>query len=540
MASPFSIIGFNAGQSEKQSVENCINYIPYPTSQNDYNGGQVSLYSTTGIHGPLSSNVALINDGFDFLYSQPFTFNGVGVGNEGSAWAYWNGRLVQYSGSDVDVFSIGGLTTSRNSLNVRFSASREALVFVGNSNGSTMCQKLDAQTGVISAVDISPATGASAPGQNSNAFFADTAFYGDRFLYMSAAGPLTPALNGRVFFSGVNDPDIPNALSFIGINEDIGELRGIHVINFRLYVFSEKGIFVFTLNNSNTTPFIEQRGSRMDYGLISPSCKAELDNVLYFIGTSQGRIQLFRMAGGSVQKISNQAVDDILNEGGWWNGVGSGAYLARVFSFVDAGRSYVAFTFNGTTLCYDPKTGLFHPRESENSFVAGQWDISGSAAVTGVSIGDGEGQSMMIGMRVIRETNQTNQMLFNAGRVDKTIGTEFGQLVERTAISAPLNSNGVTNRLAEVQVTTDIDNDPLDPNWPEPTLNLSVSNDFGYSFKPEKSRKFGEQGVRTRLLRWLNLGIFRQAIVLKFRTKQPYAHQIIKVMGKFDKGFRQR
>ena len=183
-------------------------------------------------------------------------------------------------------------------------------------------------------------------------------------------------------------------------------------------------------------------------------------------------------------------------------------------------------------------TGLFHTRQSDSAPIDGQWDIAGSGRADSFNLSDGDGRSLLVGMS-IRRDGESN-MAYNAGRTNKNIGTEFGNIVERSAITAPYNSDGVTNRVAEIQVISDIDNDPLDPEWPEPTLNLSVSNDFGYSFKPEKSRKFGEQGVRTRLLRWLNLGVFRQSVVVKLRTKQPYAHQIVKMLGKFDKGFRQR
>jgi len=540
MAQPLSTIGFNSGQSEKQSAENCINYIPFPTTANDLNGGQVSLYSTTGIDGPNPSSTGLINDGLGHLYSEIYQFNGLQGGIGGSAWAYWNERLIQFSGSQSTVFSISGLTSSSSSQAARFSSNSDTLVVVGTTQGgSSFCQKLDGANGLITPVDISPLSGSLSPGQNESVFLADTAYFGDRWLYLSSA----PAFDDnykRVYFSKVADPDVDNANSFIGTTEDIGEYRGLHVLSGRLYVFSERQVSVFNKNNSNTIPFVEQQGSRLDYGLISASCKAELNGSVYFIGNSQGRIQLLRISGGSIQKISTPAIDDILNDGDWWNRVNYFSYLSRVFAFVDAGRSYVAFTFNGKTICYDPESGLFHNRSSELNANGQQWDIAGSALASGFPLGNGEGASLMVGMRIIREVNNQNRMLFNAGRVNKNIGTEFGQLVERTAISAPYNSNGVTNNLREIQAISDIDNDPLDDNWPEPNINLSTSKDYGYSFGPEKSRQFGEQGVRNRLLRWLNLGMFRQAFVIKLRTKHPYAHQIVKVLAQIEKGFRQR
>lgn len=541
MAQPLSTIGFNAGQSEKQSAENCINYIPFPTSANDLNGGQVSLYSTTGIEGPYPSFSGLVNDGFDFLYSTTYKYSGAAGGIGGQTWAYWNGFLMQYS-SDQCVLKTTNITgTSKASLSARFAGNNDFLVFIGSiQSGATFCQKLDAGTAAVTDVDISTIRGiVPSPGQNEPVFLSDVAYLADRWLYLSSASAGSDQY-GKVYFSDVSDPDIPSSSSFIGTTDDTGELRGLHVMNGRLYVFSEKSMYVFAPNNSNTIPYIEQQSSRVDVGLISASCKAEIGNTLYFIGRVGGRNQLMTLSGGSVSKISTPAIDYELNNNWNWTDIYNFAYLARVFDFSDAGRSYVAFTFNGKTFCYDPETKLFHTRSSELNPDGQQWDVAGSGDPSGPGSGAGDGSSMMVGMRIIREVDAQNRMLFNFGETNKDKGTEFGQLVERTAISAPYNSNGVTNNVREIQVISDIDNNPLDPNWPEPNINLSTSKEYSYSFSPEKSRQFGEQGVRDRLLRWRNLGIFRQAFVIKLRTKQPYTHQIVKVLAQIEKGFRQR
>lgn len=539
MANKLSTIGFNAGQSEKQSGENSINYIPYPTGSNDFNGGAVSLYSTTGIRGPIPSNITIPSDGFDYLYSEVFTFDGTNTGVEGSGWAYWNRRLLQFAATTVSSISISGLTSSVSSRAVRFSSNQNIMVFLGNNFGPSFCQKFNSDDGTVTPVDVSAINDSSGDGQNEPLFLADTEYYGGRFLYATSAGP-DRDYYARVYYSQVQNPDIEDTLSFIGFADDVGELRGLHELNGRLYVFSERIIAVFVPQNSTTIPFIEQQGSRINFGLVGPSCKAEVDGVLYFIGMSQGRIHLMALSGGSVSIISNDAIDNKLNSGSWSVNVNYFAYQSRVFGFTNNGRSYVAFSFSEYTLCLDPKTGLFHQRTSPTAPSTGQWDMAGSCRASGVSLGDGDGESMMVGSSIIDGTTG-DPMTFNAGRTDNSIGTEFGNLVERTAISSPYNSDGVTNRVSEIQLISDIDNNPIDPNWPEPTINLSVSSDYGYTFTayPEQSRKFGEQGVRDRLLRWNNIGAYRQSFVIKLRTLNPYPHQIVKVLAKIKKGYRQ-
>jgi hypothetical protein len=216
------------------------------------------------------------------------------------------------------------------------------------------------------------------------------------------------------------------------------------------------------------------------------------------------------MPGGIPQVISTPEIEYLLGET-------DDLTNSRVFSIVDQGRTIVCFSFGQYTLCYDVRSQEFH-RRSVNS---GRWPVLGQSGL-------GHFVSTDFGSDFSR-----------VAKPDSDIGTEFGQLVEREIETSNFNSDGMTNRLTHVYVTGEMNYRNYTPQYSNPNLSLSVSNDYGYTYGIEMFDTFGGLGNYIKQMEFLRLGVFPDAFTLRMKTKNPYPHRINKVLAKIKKGRRQ-
>ena len=508
MAQVLPFNGFNIGDSEKNSARLCINYMPIR-----HDSGALSEYSldtTTGISGPkqrtFSSNPGNI-------LSDVITWGNSIVGSIGSTVisATSNRQLIFSSGDVIAQKQIPGGVVLQD---VRFAPSAENLLINTRSDASQQSVYIfDGTNNPIAEVDISAAIGL---GGNEN--IADTVYYGNRFLLMSEDD--IGAHQGRVYYSGINDPASYGGLDFFRTLDQTSKNTGVHIINDRLYLFSDNGYTVWTVSPSVNLPYSQQKGSAGSIGLLDPMGKCELGGVLYFIGRSGGKSGLYAMGGGAPQKISSVAVDLLLNDN---NTKG----FIRCFSFYEKGHSIIAFTFGDNTVCYNTNDGDFHTRSTNGI----RWEVIGA----GYSEGNND-QQVMIGQTMSLISGTTYNV--NTGIQNDSLGTEFGVQMPREMVTSPFNSDGVTNNVREIAFQTDIDYTQLAP-VTLPDLSLSVSENFGKTFEAERLEAFDADGENTKILRYMNIGFFRQAFVFKLKTDTIYPHKILKMMVRLEKGFRQ-
>ena len=500
MAQVLPFNGFYAGDSKKNSSRTCVNYMPVR-----HDAGSLSEYTldtTTGITS--SSPKVITNPGF--LASSPFIFDVTTGVTDGSACAvYSQGFLMVSNGDGYSIKDLG--TGSIFIFDAMTSKNKDVVLIVDKIGGQATNQNIytyTASTDTGATLDISAQLG-------TNTRFRDTAYFGDRFLLMSYD---VPARKGLIYYSAINDATTFDGDFFSSI-EQTGDSTGIHVLSERLYLFTDSEYSVWVNTPSVNSPFSQQKGSAGNLGLLNMSAKAELGGKLFLVGKESSSLGFYVFTGGGYQKISTEYIDQDI----------AGEKSANVFTFSDSGRDFVGFTLD-KTYCLDVKTGEFHIRSSNG----GKWHGAGSILTV-------NGNNVFYGTETTSPI--AGRYLIQNGKEDNTLGTEFGLSVDRECVTSPFNSDGVTNNVRELAFQTDIDYTTFDANLDHPQLSLEVSKDFGYSYETARFSEFENIGEPDRLLRFMNIGFFRQAFVFRISTSIKYPHKILKMLTRLEKGFRQ-
>ncbi len=511
MAQVLPFNGFYAGNSAKNSSRECVNFMPVRHDE-----GALSSYtleSTTGITGPVT-----LNSGISLgarVASEVITWGNKYAGLTGAKTLFVTSgvHLVASKGDGVESFRLpGGFLP----YDVRFAKGADkVLINTRSTSASQSGWVYDGLSASAVAVDYTAQIGL---GGNEN--IADVAYFGNRYLLMSESNNTGLDHKGRVYYSDINNPEVYSGTNFFRGLEQSSKNTGMHVLNNRLYLFSEDGYSVWTVTPNVNTPFAQQKGSAGAIGMLDPMGKCEAGGNLYFIGRDGGKLGLYALSGGAPQKISSGPIDYVLNSDTDKRGI-------VCFSFTDNGRKFVAFSIENDTFCVDIETGEYHKRSTNG----GRWGVVG----TGYNEANNN-RSVFIGKDIV--SLGSNNYSIQSGFSDETIGTEFGQVVDRELITSPFNSNGVSNVVRELSFQADIDYGNETP-VTLPKLGVSVSSDFGKTYKPEKQKEFDAVGSNNKILRFMNIGFFRQAFVFKLKTSTKYPHKILKMLTRLEKGFRQ-
>ena len=446
MAQPLPFNGFYTGTSKKNSARTCLNYMPIR-----HDAGSLSEYTletTTGISGPKQRTFS-VSPGQPA--SEVITWGNKSSGLVGAKVLFvTSGRLlVASNGDNLETFSMGGGFLTYDA---RFAKGADLLLI--NTRSTSSSQSGWIYDGSASAPVLVDYTTQIGLGGNEN--ISDVVYFGDRYLLMSEAETSVTGHKGRVYYSAIGDPSSYSGIDFIRTLEQNSKNTGMHVLNSRLYLFSDDGYSVWTVTPSVNLPFQQQKGSAGSIGMLDPMGKCEVGGVLYFIGREKARLGIYAMTGSAPQKISTEYVDFILNKD-------SSKSSVRLFSFIDAERSFVSINIGDATICLDTASGEYHKRGSNGS----RWSVIGS----GYNEADNNKQ-VLIGGDITLDSGTT--YFVQTGFSDRSIGTEFGAQVAREMITSPFNSDGVTNNVRELAFQTDIDYSSLVPTT-LPDLSLSAS-----------------------------------------------------------------
>lgn len=349
----------------------------------------------------------------------------------------------------------------------------------------------------------------------------DVCFTGGRYIWCSFD---TSQFSGfRLYYSDIGEFE-PKETNFISPDTSISMLTGCHSYNGTLLAFDQDQTFVFSVTASETTPFQWQRASVMPVGCAAPMAKAEAAGSLYLIGRSAaGGYSVFAYRGG-YQKFSTPAIDKAIDSS--LSGLTDFQRFqsVRVFAYRENGRDYVSFTIPGRTFVLSVTDGRWFERDSGN----GDWECIGYASTP---TGD-----LFVGKTV---SASGGDVTFNISNPHPNVGTEFGQIVERYMVSGPVNVNNQPLRLSEIEPVCEVDlTEPVE-GYENPKIAISPSYDFGYTFEQERSLNIGASGVYDQRTRFLNFGLVRQALVVKFRAYLPYPVRLLKMLARIQPGGRE-
>lgn len=303
-----------------------------------------------------------------------------------------------------------------------------------------------------------------------------------------------------VFHSDLND-----GLSYLAFDAypvpQLDVVIGLAVYRNQLYVFGDKITVPFTNIRGLEFLFAAIPNAIIDTGLRTKFSKTPFRQSLVWLGAGDNaEVSIWLYAGGALQKISTEAIDYIIQNM-------SDEEVERAFMLRHSqnGAEFVAINIGDYCLKYDFTTGIWHEQRSRipagPDYIDAPWRVSSIVqAYNRVFVGDA--YTSLIG-----ETTDA-------------LGTEYGINMTCVWESSPLSNSGVKGKVWAIEVFTDVGVSGGD------VMNLSWSDDGGYTYSNTLERSLGAIGQYGRRLVWDRLGSFSIARQLRLEYSGQYPRGI--------------
>lgn len=518
--------GFYESESKKLTDRRCINWVP--TISDNGSLSEFSLMPSSGIEY-LDNIGSSWNSEYDdgVITGQVASYNGFN-----SATQFHVGRRIVGHSGTISLSKtlpatpvLGGGTVTASSKYSRFASSGSVLVSVAPSDYNTSRDRVYQYDNTLTGTAVDVATILN----TNTANIVDVAFLGARFLYLCAKKSTTPSLNfNRVHYSGLGAVE-PDLLDFFFPQGNDEQLKGLEVLNDRLYLFAETQTHIYRVTESTDIPY--QIVGTMEYGLdggpSAPQAKCKYKGTIAFYGRQKnGPTRIYLLSGSGAQAISNKNIDRI---------IGQNNSNVRLFAFTEKGREFLAVRSDNWCFVFEAETGIWHERKT---YPEDSWQFVGA---TENSNGTG---SIMIGAK-FKET-AIGRLFTGCGSHNPELGTEVATsnnesnasgIVNREMISSPFNSKNERLIVAELQPQCDVDFSIPDAGWTKPEINLSVSYDFGHTYEKERSLNIGSIGDYKATTRFFNFGYVSQSFVIKLRAMNPYPTRVQALLARTERGY---
>ena len=311
----------------------------------------------------------------------------------------------------------------------------------------------------------------------------DVTAINQRFIFVPADG-------GPLFFTDVNVPTTIPALNFFDAELLPDENTGCINVKNDIYAGGQNSFEIFRDNGPTDAPFQRVDGAAVETGYVT--ARARYKDTFVFLGKDRkGSFGFHIMSTGDAPKISNPAIDEILNEE--YTQAELETCLSQRFTW--KGVDMVAFRLPRETLLFYG-SGWSHIQSNiDNADELQPWDVNHLAFSYGRYL-TGSAVSTEIGVLT-------------------TSNTEFGNKIERqidTFIKADANAYFGVDSLF-LRVTTG-SSGLLEA----PTVGLEISRD-NLTFGPQVFRGLGKAGKTQQQLTWYGgLGVFESYMGIRLRT----------------------
>lgn len=315
----------------------------------------------------------------------------------------------------------------------------------------------------------------------------------------------------KFIISAVNDGKSWDALDFGSAESSPDGTTAPIVYKNDLFIGGTRTIEGFTNVTSGADFPFTRSGLFIDTGITAPFSIVNTPSGFFWLGAGEreGPV-IWMMSGNQPQKISTQAIDQILERL-------NSSELSAIYGFgySQAGHYFVGFTLPDSTVVYDLATQRWHERKSRITLNDGaietvSWRVSAIVAAYG--------------------------RLYAADSLDGRIGVldideyqEYGTSVVRTFSTQPFHNNSSAFFVPALELTVEsgVGNDDA----PDPVIELAVSRDGGKTYSGGLARKIGKVGEYERRAIWRRLGRSARFDVYRFTLSQPVKPVVIKLEG---------
>lgn len=295
-------------------------------------------------------------------------------------------------------------------------------------------------------------------------------------------------------------------LDFTDAVADPDKIVAQEIYRSNMYLIGTETTQVFEDIGRSPAPFRAIQGAVIDIGIFAPKTVALFAGLFVFVGGGVNEApSVWSVSGKSKTKISTTAIDNEL-------GNLTDSQLENLFTLVysEQGAFFFGIVFPDTSFWYDARNQRWHERQSTVDENLTRYRVAAIVTAYGrLIVGDA------IDGRI--------------GVLDKDIFTEYGEVVQRFAITKPFDNFGKPLFVAFLELviesgvglTGDVDG-------ADPKVTLFLSSDGGRTFGAGLSRSMGRTGEFTKRPRWPRLGRFDRSVVLKFEVTSPTKTVLIK------------
>lgn len=308
-----------------------------------------------------------------------------------------------------------------------------------------------------------------------------------------------------VFHSNFNDGLSYDPLDSFPVPQ-MPKVVGLGVLKNQLYVFGESLTIPFANTASLQFTFSPIPNAAIDTGLRTKFSKTPFRQSLVWLGSGENaEVSIWLYAGGAIQKISDEAIDYIIQNM-------SDEDIDRAFMFRHSqnGAEFVALNIGGYCFKYDFSYGEWHEQRSQvpsgSGFIDAPWRAASIVqAYNRVFVGD-----LYSGL---------------IGETTDSVGTEYNIPMLCVLETQPLSNAGVKSKVWALEVFTDVGVSEGD------AINLSWSDDGGYTWSNKLERSLGSIGEYGRRVVWQRLGKFSIARQIRVEYSGVYPRGINMIMA---------
>jgi len=314
-----------------------------------------------------------------------------------------------------------------------------------------------------------------------------------------------------VFHSQSNDGLTYSALDVFPVPQ-LTAVVGVDVFRNQLYVFGENLTIPFNNVGGSQFAFLPIPNAAIDTGLAVKYTKTKFRQSMAWLGSGENaEIAVWLYSGGSPQKISTEPIDFLLQSI-------SQDDLARAYMMRHSqnGAEFIVLNIGDYCLKYDLSASgragvpIWHEQRSRvpngDNYIDTSWRANAISQAYGVVfVGD------IVDGRI--------------GQISDDLGTEYDIPMACLVDTPPLSNMGVKSKVWAVEVFTDVGVDEED------VMNLSWSDDGGYTYSNKLTRSLGGAGEYGRRVIWNRLGSFSIARKLRIEYSGKYPRGINKLQA---------
>jgi hypothetical protein len=302
---------------------------------------------------------------------------------------------------------------------------------------------------------------------------------------------ITETSTNKFWISNINNGLAWDSADNTTVESSPDDLVGVISDSSNLWLFGKKSTEVYRNTGASPFPFMVIDGASFEVGCAAQGTIKELDNAIYWLGTSEnGDSIVWKSNGYNAMRVSTQAIEKKISESENFNESSAWVYHER-------GHAFYALRVKGlnTTLTLDVTTGAWHERVYRNPITANEEQHRGANHIF-------FNKKHLIGDR---ETNQVYEMRLDVyddngdPMIKKRITPHYSQ--ERQLISH-----------AQLELDMEIGVGLVTGQGEDPQIMMRYSDDGGHTWSSELWTSLGKIGDYTRRVKWNKLGRSRDRV----------------------------